>query len=314
MARFREAVAAVRPDETPWSPAMAPQTSAASPHAAAQWQDRRLGEILARRLDLPEQDLERIATTARAHGLRFGDAAVALGLASPQDVFMALASQFRYACAADATGPGAAEQLMLRQPRSAQAEAVRALRSELSRQLFRDGAPGAALAVVSPQGQDGRSFLCANLAVAWAQAGRRTLLIDADLRSPRQHQVFGVEESSGLSSLLAGRAGLEAIARVADVPGLCVLPAGPLPPNPLELVDGPVFRDLMGDLTGRFDQIVVDTPAATRGADALAIADRCGAALVVARRDASRLASLAALTGQLAQGPARLAGLVVNAP
>ena len=314
MARFREAVVAGRPEELVWPSTLATPTTPEGPHAAAQWQDRRLGEILSRRLDLPQDDLERIATTASAHSLRFGDAAVALGLASPQDVFMALASQFRYACAADANGVGKAEQLMLRQPRSAQAEAVRALRSELSRQLFRDGSPGAALAVVSPQGQDGRSFLCANLAVAWAQAGRRTLLIDADLRSPRQHQIFGASQASGLSSLLAGRAGLEAIARVADVPGLCLLPAGPLPPNPLELVDGPVFRDLMGELAGRFDQIVVDTPAAVRGADALAIADRCAAALVVARRDVSRLNALSELTQRLAQGSARLAGLVVNAP
>ena len=313
MARFREAVVAGRPEEPVWPSEPATPTSTEGSNAAAQWQDRRLGEILARRLDLPQCDLERIATTALAHRLRFGDAAVALGLASPQDVFMALASQFRYACASEATGAGQAEQLMLRQPRSAQAEAVRALRSELSRQHFRDGSAGAALAVVSPQGQDGRSFLCANLAVAWAQAGRRTLLIDADLRSPRQHQVFGTTQARGLSSLLAGRSGLDAIARVADVPGLCLLPAGPLPPNPLELVDGPVFRDLMGELAGRFDQIVVDTPAAAWGSDALAIADRCAAAVVVARHDVSRLSELAALTQRLGQGSARLAGLVVNA-
>jgi capsular exopolysaccharide synthesis family protein len=189
---------------------------------------------------------------------------------------------------------------------------VRALRSELSRQVFRDGEPAASLAVVSPQAQDGKSFLSANLALAWSQAGRRTLLVDADLRGPRQHQIFGMDGGAGLSSLLSGRAGTEVIARVQDVPGLYVLPAGPLPPNPLELVDGPVFRDLMGELSSRFDQIVVDTPAGAYGADAGAIADRCAATLVVARRDASRLASLAALTARLSQGPARLAGVVMN--
>jgi Mrp family chromosome partitioning ATPase len=73
-----------------------------------------------------------------------------------------------------------------------------------------------------------------------------------------------------------------------------------------------VFRDLIGELSSRFDQIVVDTPACAYGADALVVADRCSAALVVARRDASRLASLAALTSRLSQGPARLAGVVMN--
>lgn len=280
--------------------------------AVAAQQDRRLGEILATRLDLTAADLDRIAAVARFRRVRFGDAAVALGLASAQDVFAALSSQFRYACASEAPGRSAAEQVMLQRPRSPQAEAVRALRSELSRQVFRDGAPAASLAVVSPQSQDGKSFLSANLAVAWSQAGRRTLLIDADLRGPRQHQIFGIDNATGLSSLLAGRCGLEAIVRIHDVPGLYVLPAGPLPPNPLELVDGPVFRDLMGDLGRRFDQIVVDTPARAYGADALAIADRCAAALLVARRHASRLSSLAALTGRLSQGPARLAGVVMN--
>ena len=280
--------------------------------ASAVRHDRRLGEILARQLNLPAQEIDRIATVARLRRVRFGDAAVALGLASAQEVFRALSSQFRYACASQAPGRDGAEQVMLQRPRSAQAEALRALRSELSRQVFRDDEPAASLAVVSPQAQEGKSFLSANLAVAWSQSGRRTLLIDADLRGPRQHQVFGIHGAVGLSSLLSGRAGTEAIARIDDVPGLYVLPAGPLPPNPLELVDGPVFRDLMGELCGRFDQIVVDTPASAYGADAVAIADRCAATLVVARRNASSLASLASLTGQLAQGRGRLAGVVMN--
>jgi len=287
------------------------ETAPALRHSSS-WHDGRLGEILARQRQLTPQEVERIAAVARLRRVRFGDAAVALGLASAQDVFQALASQFRYACAAKAPGRDRAEQVMLHRPRSAQAEAVRALRSELSRQVFRDGEPAASLAVLSPQAQDGKSFLSANLAVAWSQAGRRTLLVDADLRGPRQHQIFGITDGHGLSSLLSGRAGMDVIARIQDVPGLYVLPAGPLPPNPLELVDGPVFRDLMGELSSRFDQIVVDTPACAYGADALAVADRCSAALVVARRDASRLASLAALTGRLSQGPARLAGVVMN--
>lgn len=313
MARFRDEAARARVVAEPVPSSLPTAAQGLEPAVAASWQDERLGDILAHQLGLPLPDLDRIALVARARRIRFGEAAVALGLASAQEIFLALSSQFRYACASDASSiSGAQEQVMLRRPRSAQAESLRALRSELSRQVFRDGAQPASLAVLSPQAQDGKSFLSANLAVAWTQAGRRTLLIDADLRSPRQHQIFGIDDATGLSSLLAGRSGLEAIARVGDVPGLCVLPAGPLPPNPLELLDGPVFRDLMGELSARFDQIVVDTPASARGADALAVADRCTAALVVARRHASRLASLSALTGQLSRGPARVAGLVMN--
>jgi hypothetical protein len=128
---------------------------------SSSWADGRLGEILAHQRQLTSQQVERIAAVARLRRVRFGDAAVALGLASAQDVFQALASQFRYACAAKAPGRDRAEQMMLHRPRSAQAEAVRALRSELSRQVFRDGEPAASLAVLSPQAQDGKSFLSA---------------------------------------------------------------------------------------------------------------------------------------------------------
>jgi len=96
------------------------------------------------------------------------------------------------------------------------------------------------------------------------------------------------------------------------VPGLYVLPVGACPPNPLELVERPAFRRLLEKLAARFDHVVVDTPAAVYGTDAHVIAERCGAALMVARRDASRVANLHALIEAVAVPSTALLGVVMN--
>jgi protein-tyrosine kinase len=273
---------------------------------------RRLGEILADRIGLSPRELDEIAQVAGQRRVRYGDAAVALGRASEADVLAALAEQFRYPMA-PRDGRGHRHELaMLARPFSRQAEAVRALRNRLGR----DGTAGAealrALAVVSADRGDGKTFLAANLAVALAQRGGRTVLVDADLRGPRQHEVFDLEPGTGLAGMLSGRADPQAIRAVHGVGGLFVLPAGQVPPNPLELVERADFARLIALLKARFDHVIVDTPAARYGADPLAIADRCGAALLLARRHASALAAVQALAGTLAEGPVRVAGLVVN--
>ncbi|MFM1854739.1 MAG: hypothetical protein RLZ83_48 [Pseudomonadota bacterium] len=273
---------------------------------------RRLGEILGERIGLSPGQLDEIAQVASQRHVRYGDAAVALGRASEADVLSALAEQFRYPMA-PRDGHGFRRELaMLSRPFSRQAEAVRALRNRLGRDHALGGEALRALAVVSADRGDGKTFLAANLAVALAQRGGRTVLVDADLRGPRQHQVFDLEPGTGLAGMLSGRADPQAIRAVHGVGGLFVLPAGQVPPNPLELVERPDFARLIALLKARFDHVIVDTPAARYGADALAIADCCGAALLLARRHASALAAVQALAGTLAEGPVRVAGLVVN--
>ena len=92
---------------------------------------------------------------------------------------------------------------------------------------------------MSPGSGEGRSYITANLAVLFSQMGKRTLVIDADLRKPRQHRIFGLPGKIGLSALLAGRAGAEVMCDIPQLPGLTVLPAGVLPPNPQELLSRP---------------------------------------------------------------------------
>jgi capsular exopolysaccharide synthesis family protein len=178
--------------------------------------------------------------------------------------------------------------------------------------LFSDAEPRRAIAIISPEAGDGKTYCAANLAVTLAQLGGRTLLVDADMRGPRIHELFRLKTQAGLSSILSGRSDGNVIQQVAGVPSLFVLPVGTTPPNPLELVERPAFGLLMRELASKFDHVVVDTPAAVYGADAAVIAARCGAALILARRDRSRLGMLQELVASFAGSPAKIAGVVVN--
>lgn len=274
--------------------------------------DRSIGSIIAETRNLSAEQVERVLQHQRAKGLRFGEAAVALGFASNDDVLFALSQQFHYPYAAEAQRKANPELVALNKPFGVQAESFRAIRSQIMMRLFNEGQERRALAVVSPNSGDGKTFFAANLAVTLAQLGGRTLLVDADMRGPRQHSVFGIDNHAGLSGILSGRAESKVIQQVHGVPSLFVLPVGITPPNPLELVERPAFGLLVRELLSKFDHVVVDTPAAKYGSDSAVIAARCGAALVVARKNKSQVVSLQDLVANLAETPAKLAGVIVN--
>ena len=274
--------------------------------------DRSIGSIIAETRHLSADQVEKVLQHQRAKGIRFGEAAIALGYASVDDVLFALSQQFHYPYAAEDQRKANPELVALNQPFGVQAESFRAIRSQIMMRLFNEGQDRCALAVVSPDSGDGKSFFSANLAITLAQLGGRTLLVDADMRGPRQHQVFGIPNNAGLSGILSGRAEAKVIQQVLGVPSLFVLPVGITPPNPLELVERPAFGLLIRELLAKFDHVVVDTPAARYGSDCAVIAARCGAALVIARQDKSRLARLEELVSNLAETPAKLAGVIVN--
>jgi protein-tyrosine kinase len=275
--------------------------------------DRPIGSILTETGRLDAADVPAVLDLQRKKGMRFGEAAVALRLVTEDDVLFALSQQFHYPYAPKHRRDLSGELVAAVQPFGEQAEAFRALRSQLTMRQVVGTSSRRALAVVSPERGDGKTFFAANLAVTLAQLGGSTLLIDADLRAPRLHRVFSIAGAAGLSGVLNGRQQPEVIHQVPDLKTLFVLPVGVVPPNPLELVERPAFGRLIGELLRKFDNVIVDTPAAQRGSDAGVIAARCGAALIVARQHQSRMSSLNALVGAINQGSAQLAGLVINA-
>lgn len=275
-------------------------------------QDRHIGDLIRDARNLSAEEVEKVLRYQRERGVRFGEAAVALGLASPEDVLNALAHQFHYPLASAERRDASPELVTLSQPFSVQAEAVRAVRSQIVMRWNKPDAPRQAMAIISPDSGDGKTYFAANLAVSLAQLGGRTLLVDADLRNPRQHEVFRVGNAVGLSTLLSGRAEHQVIQAVDGVAGLFVLPCGPIPPNPLELVERPAFGLLMRELVAKFDHVVIDTAAASLGADACVVAAKCGAALVLTRKHGNKISALQDLVASLAGSSAQLLGAVVN--
>jgi protein-tyrosine kinase len=198
------------------------------------------------------------------------------------------------------------------EPDSPDAEQLRSLRSQLMLRWLDAQEGPAVLAVVSAGPGEGRTWIAANLAVLFAQAGKRTILVDADLRRPCQHHVFGVNGGVGLASILAGRATADAVVDIRVAPGLSLLPAGMPVPHPQELLAGDGFRRLLSALCSSADVVLVDTPAADSCADAAMIAARAGAALVVGCRDRGSMPRIAALSSDLQQFGVQVVGAVLT--
>ena len=274
--------------------------------------ERSIGALLVDGGKLSSAGAEAVLRHARTHGLRFGDAAVALGMATPTDVQHALAMQFDYPYLAADDASISKEAVAAFAPFSPPVEALRALRTQLMLRWFGTEPAHRALAVVSPARREGRSYVAANLAVVFSQLGERTLLVDADLRAPRQHEIFGLGDRVGLSALLSGRAGDGAIQRIDRLLALSVLPAGATPPNPQELLGRPAFGLLLEELAMRFDVILLDTPAAEVGADLQAVAAVARGVMLVTRRNATRVGAALELTAELRGAGASVVGAVLN--
>src|SRR5262249_54339051 len=142
--------------------------------------------------------------------------------------------------------------------RSPEAEAYRGVRTALY--FSANGKEYKLLQVTSPSLGDGKSTTTANLAISIAQAGKQTLLVDADFRRPRLHEMFGLSAPIGLATVLAGEAPLEQAIQPSAVPGLSILPCGPIPSNPAELLTSLRFQEVLGLLRDRYDVVLLDTP------------------------------------------------------
>lgn len=196
-------------------------------------------------------------------------------------------------------------------PRSAVSEAYRTLRTNIQ-----FGALDRAIKtimVTSAGPGEGKSTTIANLAIAFAQAGHKSLLIDADLRRPVQHKVFGVDQRRGLSAVLVGKVEVaEAIQSVKAVPGLQVLPSGPLPPNPAEMLGSKQWQGLLQELRESFDFVLIDAPPVIAVADASVLAPQTdGVILVLDAGSVPRQAAQMA-KDQLDKVGAKFLGAVLN--
>ena len=275
--------------------------------------DRRLGAILVEHLRLTAEQVSQILEAQRIAGSRFGETALRLGLISADDLRRAIADQYELPYLRPENRDETSELLVSSQPFHPCAEQIRALRSQLLIRWATGGIRARMLAIVSPGRHEGRSYLAANLAVSFAQLGESTLLIDADMRRPRQSRIFDVDDGVGLSAALSGRANGSAVIPLPRFGPLSLLPAGARPPNPLELLSRDSFAILLHELQREYQVVLLDTPAAEPCADAQTIAFRAGGALVLARKDYTNLRATSRLIRVLGDTGASIAGTVLNA-
>jgi capsular exopolysaccharide synthesis family protein len=195
-------------------------------------------------------------------------------------------------------------------PRSREAEMFRGLRSELC--FAAEGDRRKVIQITSPSPGDGKSVVAANLAVSLAQCGQNVLLVDCDLRRPTQHELFQLAQPEGLSTLLGGESELPDAVQSTAVGRLWVLPGGPLPANPAELLASARFAQLLELVRGQYDFVLLDSAPLLSVSDPAAIAARADGVLLVLRLTKEARALALGAQRKLAAVHARTLGVVVN--
>ncbi len=196
-------------------------------------------------------------------------------------------------------------------PKSVEAEAYRGVRTSLY--FSTRGKGHQVIQVTSPDQGDGKSTLIANLAVAIAQSGRSVILIDADFRRPRVHKIFGLGKAEvGLASVITGEAELEAAIYSCEVPGLSVLPCGPRPANPADLLTSALFGEILEEIKKDYDFVLIDTPPMLRCSDPSVVAPRVDGVILTIRLSKNSRPPAEQAKERLNILGANLLGVVVN--
>lgn len=202
--------------------------------------------------------------------------------------------------------------ITLTDPRSPVSEAYRTLRTNLSFYSVDD--PIRSLVVTSSASDDGKSIVAANLAVTMAQSGRKTILVESDLRRPTLHDLFGLEAEPGLTNVILGdESGLPL--QITDVDNLSLLASGPKPPNPADMLGSKRIDSLIEELTGQADFVIFDTPPAIAVTDAAVLGAKVDGVLLVISAGKTRREHAERAKETLEKARARIVGVTLtNAP
>jgi capsular exopolysaccharide synthesis family protein len=189
-------------------------------------------------------------------------------------------------------------------------EAIRAVRTAV---LFSTADEGARAVVVTSTGpHEGKTLVSSSLAITLAQAGQRTVVVDADMRRPRMHEALGRSQEPGLSNVLVAEASLADALRPTSVKNLTFLGAGHVPPNPVELLCSPKYLELVAELKRRFDWVIIDAPPVMPVTDAAVVANTAGGVLFVVGSEMTPRQNAIAAVEQLRGANAKFIGAVLN--
>jgi len=209
------------------------------------------------------------------------------------------------------TGATGVRLLAVEHPDDPAIESLRSLRTAMQFAMLE--APNNRVLITGATPGVGKSFVTANFAALMAAAGKRTLLIDADMRRGHAHQYFGLQRHGGLSELIAGSLTVQQTVHRQVVPDLDFLATGQLPPNPSELLVSESFKNTLEKLSELYDLIVIDTPPVLVAADTMTVAAHTGTVLLVARADQSTMGELKESTRRLSLGGRAANGVLLNA-
>jgi len=274
-------------------------------------EDEQLRAAIIRRCALDEAAIKAVFQLQALHSVRFSEAVERLGYGSPRDLEQArVAAAARMPLVRQSTVISADYLQLARDPDHPHSEQIRSLRTEL---LLRHEASDDAniLTVLSPCPGEGRSQLAADLAMSFAQLGRPTLLVDADLRNPSQHRLFNANNNRGLAEALNHESAPH-LQAVAGLPMLSLLSSGTPPANPLELLSDRGFEDLVNSWKQHFQFVVLDTPPVGRYADGLAVATIVGRVLSLSRSGHTPYRDTREMMRRLAATRSRVLGAVIN--
>ncbi len=262
--------------------------------------------------NLSDAQVEAIRGFQRRKGLTFGEAAITLGLVRRDSLFLALSKRYNY----PVLSFGGDEVRFSRelvvgfQPFSPGAEAFRTVRSGLATGPLSQGKN--AFAVIGARTGMGATYFAANLALSFAQMAVPTLLVDANLRKPRLASLFGVDSNTeGLVEALTHAEGHAPPLAVDIVPGLSLLVAGATAPHPQELLSSKEFLNLSQNAQRNYGVVIYDTPAALESADAYVVASRVGSAILLGRRNRTKVSDVKTVAQTLESFQCEIAGTVL---
>jgi protein-tyrosine kinase len=268
-----------------------------------------IGSLLLEAGKIRAEDADRIIKAQKQYDLKFGDAAVKLGLITQEDIKHVVSQQFDYESLSSDDHSIDKSVIAAFQSFGNNVEALRGLRSQLSLRWFTDNK----LLVIAPvQKAEGASYIAANLAVLFSQLGQKTLLIDANMRHPSQSKLFKLKNKSGLSDVLADRVGLEVIETHSKLTNLSLMSSGTIPPNPLELLGKAKIKSVLDQLKSQYDVILLDTPAILEHCDAQTLSAVCHGTMLVAKRDSTLVSAIERAKQSIIVAGAEPVGIVLN--
>ncbi len=207
-------------------------------------------------------------------------------------------------------GQSAADTITYTAPKSSYAEGIKTLRTNLT--FMSPDNPPELMLVTSPGPSEGKTITSVNMAIAMAQSGLKTLLVDGDLRRPRIHKALGVDNKIGLSALVKGEAQLDAVTKETRIDGLYTVTCGDVPPNPSEMLHSEKFHEIADQMRDKYDRVIFDSPPLGAVSDALILSNLVDGMLLVIKFAKTRKEMLARSLDQLQGIGAPLMGVVLN--